>query len=175
MLIEHMRKPLAADRASSNSIFVPPPTSLRPAAAGFRDPVGIRLLTRNGHDWAGRYPLVVEAVARTFGWVKTRGLCVMSRFARIFFILLVSAAESCSSEQIAQKQVERKDIRQQLASAYESCVRTSFASQLPTMVDRNMAIDQAFTVCQTEERKLQDVDGAISAYRNTLKEELLRR
>jgi bifunctional non-homologous end joining protein LigD len=27
-----------------------------------RDPVGIRLLTRNGHDWAGRYPLVVEAV-----------------------------------------------------------------------------------------------------------------
>ena len=43
----------------------------------------------------------------------------MSRFARIFFILLVSAAESCSSEQIAQKQVERKDIRQQLASAYE--------------------------------------------------------
>ena len=54
-----------------------------------------------------------------------------------------------------------------------SCVRTSFASQLPTMVDRNMAIDQAFTVCQTEEKKLQDVsDGAISAYRNTLKEEL---
>jgi ATP-dependent DNA ligase len=27
-----------------------------------RDPVGIRLLTRNGHDWAARYPLVVEAV-----------------------------------------------------------------------------------------------------------------
>jgi ATP-dependent DNA ligase len=27
-----------------------------------RDPVGIRLITRNGHDWAGRYPLVVEAV-----------------------------------------------------------------------------------------------------------------
>jgi bifunctional non-homologous end joining protein LigD len=27
-----------------------------------RDPVGIRLLTRNGHDWAGRYPLIVEAV-----------------------------------------------------------------------------------------------------------------
>jgi hypothetical protein len=44
------------------------------------------------------------------------------------------------------------------------------------MVDRNMAIDQAFTVCQTEEKKLQDVsDGAIPAYRNTLKEELLRR
>ena len=27
-----------------------------------RDPVGIRLLTRNGNDWAARYPLVVEAV-----------------------------------------------------------------------------------------------------------------
>ena len=27
-----------------------------------RDPVGIRLLTRNGHDWADRYPAIVEAV-----------------------------------------------------------------------------------------------------------------
>jgi bifunctional non-homologous end joining protein LigD len=27
-----------------------------------RDPVGIRLITRNGHDWAARYPLVVEAM-----------------------------------------------------------------------------------------------------------------
>jgi len=27
-----------------------------------RDPVGIRLLTRNGHDWAQRYPLIVQAV-----------------------------------------------------------------------------------------------------------------
>jgi bifunctional non-homologous end joining protein LigD len=27
-----------------------------------RDPVGIRLLTRNGYDWAARYPLIVEAV-----------------------------------------------------------------------------------------------------------------
>src|SRR6266567_3107387 len=29
-----------------------------------RDPIGIRLLTRNGHDWASRYPLIVEAVDR---------------------------------------------------------------------------------------------------------------
>src|SRR6516164_5360587 len=29
-----------------------------------RDPVGIHLLTRNGHDWAPRYPLIVEAVDR---------------------------------------------------------------------------------------------------------------
>ena len=27
-----------------------------------RGPVGIRLLTRNGHDWSPRYPLIVEAV-----------------------------------------------------------------------------------------------------------------
>ena len=27
-----------------------------------RDPVGVRLLTRNGNDWTTRYPLVVEAV-----------------------------------------------------------------------------------------------------------------
>ena len=27
-----------------------------------RNPTGIRLLTRNGHDWAPRYPLIVEAV-----------------------------------------------------------------------------------------------------------------
>ena len=71
----------------------------------------------------------------------------------------------------------------QLTEAYYSCVRTSFASQRPTMVDRNMAIDQAFAVCQTEESKLEalenpqhlDVSNAgISRRRNTLKEELLR-
>ena len=27
-----------------------------------RDPIGIRLLTRNGHDWSPRYPLIVEAM-----------------------------------------------------------------------------------------------------------------
>ena len=27
-----------------------------------RDPVGIRLLTRNGNDWSIRFPLVAEAV-----------------------------------------------------------------------------------------------------------------
>jgi hypothetical protein len=124
-----------------------------------------------------RHSRVVFA-CRFFGVAMRDGHsgCVMPRFARMLIISLVSAAGSCSGEQLAQKQVETKDIRQQLATAYESCVRTSFASQLPTMVDRNMAIDQALSVCQTEEKKLQDVsDGAISAYRNTLKEELLRR
>jgi bifunctional non-homologous end joining protein LigD len=28
----------------------------------WRDPAGIRLLTRNGHDWASRFPLIVQAV-----------------------------------------------------------------------------------------------------------------
>jgi ATP-dependent DNA ligase len=27
-----------------------------------RDAAGVRLLTRNGHDWADRYPLIAEAV-----------------------------------------------------------------------------------------------------------------
>jgi bifunctional non-homologous end joining protein LigD len=29
-----------------------------------RDPIGIRLLTRNGHDWSPRYPAIVQAVDR---------------------------------------------------------------------------------------------------------------
>jgi bifunctional non-homologous end joining protein LigD len=29
-----------------------------------RDPAGTRLLTRNGHDWAARYPLTFAAVNR---------------------------------------------------------------------------------------------------------------
>jgi bifunctional non-homologous end joining protein LigD len=28
-----------------------------------RDPAGVRLLTRNGHDWTQRFPLIREAVA----------------------------------------------------------------------------------------------------------------
>ena len=28
----------------------------------WRDPVGIRLITRRGNDWTQRYPLVAEAV-----------------------------------------------------------------------------------------------------------------
>ena len=44
----------------------------------------------------------------------------MARFARIFVIALVSAAGSCSSEQLSQKEVKRKeDIREQLATAYD--------------------------------------------------------
>jgi hypothetical protein len=78
----------------------------------------------------------------------------MPRFARIFLIAFAAIATSCSSER-PQKEAESKEIGRQLTATYYSCVRTSFASQLPTMVDRNMAMDQAFMVCQTEEAKLQ--------------------
>jgi hypothetical protein len=109
----------------------------------------------------------------------------MPHFARIFFIAFASVAASCSAER-AQQELERKEIGQQLAAAYYSCVRTSFASMLPTMVDRNMGMDQAFTVCRTEESKLQTFEEspsgkpnvsavAMAAHRNRLKEELLRR
>jgi ATP-dependent DNA ligase len=42
-----------------------------------RDPVsvGIRLLTRNGHDWASRYPLIVQAVNR----LKVRSCSIRRR------------------------------------------------------------------------------------------------
>jgi hypothetical protein len=111
----------------------------------------------------------------------------MSHFARIFFIAFTLAAASCSISEHAQKEeAERKEAAQQVTSAYYSCVRTSFASQLPTMVDRNMAIDQAFLVCKTEESKLHAFENtlsgtpnvsnpAMSSHRNALKEELLRR
>jgi hypothetical protein len=109
----------------------------------------------------------------------------MPHFARIFFIVFASVAASCSAER-AQQESERKEIGQQLADAYYSCVRTSFASMLPTMVDRNMGMDEAFKVCRTEESKLQAFEESVSgnpnvsavamaAHRNRLKEELLRR
>jgi hypothetical protein len=109
----------------------------------------------------------------------------MPRFAPIVLIAFVFAAASCSAER-AQQQSERKEVGQQLTAAYYSCVRTSFASMLPTMVDRNSGIDQAFMVCRTEESKLQAFEqslsgnpnvsaAAMAAHRNTLKEELLRR
>src|SRR6185312_6263896 len=89
--------------------------------------------------------------ARQLGYAKTTS--VMPQFARIFLIAFAAAATSCSSER-PQKEAESKEIGRQLTVSYY-CVRTSFASQLPTMVDRNIAMDQAFMVCQSEEAKLQ--------------------
>jgi len=71
-----MRKRLAADRASFIEPCLPSPADKPPSGPHWiheikhdgyrlmarRDPIGIRLLTRNGHDWAPRYPLIVEAV-----------------------------------------------------------------------------------------------------------------
>ena len=99
----------------------------------------------------------------------------MTRIARLFFIIaFVSAAGSYSIE-LAEKEADTKVMGRQ--PAYYSCVRTSFASQRPTMVDRNMAIDQAFMVCKTEESKLQafEKSPSASAHRDTLREELLPR
>jgi hypothetical protein len=39
-----------------------------------RDPAGIRLLIRNGHDWSPSYPLIVKAVNR----LKVRS-CLMAK------------------------------------------------------------------------------------------------
>jgi hypothetical protein len=121
--------------------------------------------------------------ARQLGYAKrTR---VMPQFARIFLVAFAAAATSCSSER-PQKEAESKEIGRQLTASYYSCVRTSFASQLPTMVDRNTAMDQAFMVCQSEEAKLQAFENtlsgnpnvssaAMSVHRNRLREELSRR
>jgi hypothetical protein len=129
--------------------------------------------------------------APTMSWMpgqmsaRIKRICVMPHLARIFFIAFASVAASCSAER-AQKESERKEIGRQLTAAYYSCVRTSFASMLPTMVDRNMGIDQALKVCRSEEAKLQAFEesipgtptvsaGAMAAHRDRLKEELLRR
>ena len=74
-MIERMRKRLAADRASFIEPCLPSPAPKPPSGANWieikhdgyrlmarRDPVDIRLITRGGHDWAARYPFVVEAV-----------------------------------------------------------------------------------------------------------------
>jgi hypothetical protein len=101
----------------------------------------------------------------------------MTRVGRLLFIIaLMTAAGSCSIE-LAEKEADTKAMGRQLTDAYYSCVRTSFASQRPTMVDRNMAIEQAFMVCKTEESKLQEFEktSSVSAHRDTLREELLRR
>ena len=110
----------------------------------------------------------------------------MPHLARIVIIAFALVATSCSAER-AQQELQRKEkeIGQQLTAAYDSCVRTSFASMLPTMVDRNSGLDRAFMVCRTEESKLQAFEESLSgnpnsaavmaAHRNTLKEELLRR
>jgi hypothetical protein len=98
----------------------------------------------------------------------------MTRVARLFFIVAVmSAAGSCSTE-LAEKEADTRAMGRQLTDAYYSCVRTSFASQRPTMVDRNMAIEQAFMVCKIEESKLQAFEktSSVSAHRDTLRRTL---
>jgi Trk-type K+ transport system membrane component len=143
--------------------------------------------SRTAEGQPGRPPFKLGELWMTTLILKRapRGLCVMPHFARIFFIAFALVGASCSAKR-AQQESERKEISRQLIAAYYSCVRTSFASMLPTMVDRNMGIDQAFMVCRTEESKLQAFEESLSgnpnvsavamaAHRNNLKEELLRR
>jgi hypothetical protein len=92
-------------------------------------------------------------IERVRSQTNSGGTSQMPHFARMFFVSFLLTATGCS--QLAQKEEEdRNKVGRQLAEAYYSCVRTSFASHRPTMVDRNMAIEQAFTVCKTEEKKL---------------------
>jgi hypothetical protein len=106
----------------------------------------------------------------------------MPHFGALFFIAFTSFAASCSAER---EQIESKtqEMDRELTAAYYACVRTAFASQRRTMVDRNAAIDQVFIVCKPEEAKLQAFEesrnpnvgnAAIAAHRNRLKEELVR-
>src|SRR5262249_7485458 len=49
-----------------------------------RDLAGVRLLTRNGHDWTGRFPLIAEAAGGAAGAVvpdRRRGSCLRRRWA----------------------------------------------------------------------------------------------
>jgi bifunctional non-homologous end joining protein LigD len=76
MLIERVRKRLSADRTSFIEPCLPSTASKPPAGAGSlhevkhdgfrlmarRDPAGIRLLTRNAHEWTDRYPAMVAAM-----------------------------------------------------------------------------------------------------------------
>jgi hypothetical protein len=72
-------------RGTPPACFIPPclpPRAERPPSGpgwvheikhdGFRlmarrDAAGVRLLTRNGHDWADRYPLIADAAGRARG------------------------------------------------------------------------------------------------------------
>jgi hypothetical protein len=113
---------------------------------------------------------------REYGQFAMHSYTPISTMRLIATLVSALSAAGCSSE-LAQKATDRKEMGRQLTEAYYTCVHTSFASQRPT----NMAIDQAFMVCRTEEAKLQAFESSenpnvnIAAHRNALKEELLRR
>jgi hypothetical protein len=57
--------------------------------------------------------------------VESRELCVMTRVARLFFIIAVMAAAGGCSVELAEKEADTKAMGRQLTDAYHSCVRTS--------------------------------------------------
>ena len=58
-----------------------------------RDPAGTRLLTRKGHDWAARYPLIFEAVSR----LKVRSCLIDGEAASAARGSMVASARCFSS------------------------------------------------------------------------------
>src|SRR2546429_9613921 len=62
--------PSPADRPPSGSDWIPEIKLDGLRMMVRRDPAGVRLLTRNGYDWTGRFPLIAEAAgalrARSF-------------------------------------------------------------------------------------------------------------
>jgi hypothetical protein len=100
----------------------------------------------------------------------------MTRVARLFFIIAVMSAAGSWSIELAEKRHEGDGaaIDRSLLFLCAHVVRVAAANK---MVDRNMAIDQAFTVFKSEESKLQafEKSASVSAHRDTLREELFRR
>jgi hypothetical protein len=127
---------------------------------------------------------MIEVARCTPNWDQTKRTTPNASLCALFFIAFASFAASCSIER---EQIESKtqEMDRELTAAYYACVRTAFASQRRTMVDRNAAMDQVFIVCKPEEAKLQAYEAsrsenpnvsnaAITAHRNRLKEELVR-
>src|SRR5262249_19909025 len=95
--------------------------------------------SHTGEGQPGRCPFQIRGIVDGHS-TQTRTKRTM-RNASLCAHLLHRICIGCSKlYRRAQQDSERIEMGRQLTAAYYSCVRTSFASQLPTMVDRNMAI-----------------------------------
>jgi len=96
-----------------------------------RDPIGVRLLTRNGYDWTPRYPLIVEAVNR----LKVRSC------------LIDGEAVACDENGLAVFALLR-----QARSGWQASGRQGSDWQISTSRARR---DQGLTVCVLDARKIE--------------------
>ena len=71
-------------------------SALSQTVRSLEERLGIRLLTRNGHDWADRYPLIAEAVNH----FKARS-CLIDGEA----VCVTSAGWRCSNECVVAERV----------------------------------------------------------------------